>query len=229
MSGWRVDPRRERGRVEGRAVAQHQTGHHLVAGLVVGHAVHRREHDVGMRAQRLLDRPGREVLAVDADPVGVATREVEVAVGVEVPEVARPVPAEAGRLLVRLRVVVVALERTDASGVHDLADALVRVRQPALGVELGDAASRCPSSSTTLTSGPASPSAPSRRSASRLTAMPPSVAPYASMTSTPNRRRERRRRPAASPRCRTRPAAGCRRRRAARAARGGTRAACRCS
>ena len=35
------------------------------------------------RAQRLLDRAGREVLAVDADPVGVPPREIEVAVGVE--------------------------------------------------------------------------------------------------------------------------------------------------
>ena len=35
-------------------------------------------------------------------------------------------------LLGRLGVVVVALERTDARGVHDLADALVRVHEPAV-------------------------------------------------------------------------------------------------
>ena len=70
------------------AVAQHEPRHHLVAGLVVGHAVDRGEHHVGVARERGLDRAGREVLAVDADPVGVAPREVEVAVVVEVAEVA---------------------------------------------------------------------------------------------------------------------------------------------
>ena len=41
------------------AVGQHEAGHHLVAGLVVGDAVDRREHDAGRVAQRLLDRARR--------------------------------------------------------------------------------------------------------------------------------------------------------------------------
>ena len=100
------------------------------------------------------DGLGREVLAVDADPVGVAAGEVEVAVVVEVPEVAGPVPAEAEWPLVGLGVVVVALERSGAGGVDDLAHALVRVQEHALGRRSGPADSSWPSSSTTWTLSP---------------------------------------------------------------------------
>src|SRR5207245_623048 len=75
------------------------------------------------------------VLAVDAYPFGVATREVEVAVPVEVPEVAGPVPAESQRAVVGVGVVVVALEGTRPADVHDLADAFVRVDEATGGVE----------------------------------------------------------------------------------------------
>ena len=134
---------------------------------------------------------GREVLAVDADPVGVAPGEVQVSVVVEVPEVAGPVPAEAERPLVRLGVVVVALERPGAGGVDDLADALVGVERAGRSSSKRARGRSFPSSSTTLTVGPTCPSAPARSSASRSTATPPSVAPNASMTSTPKRRDER--------------------------------------
>ena len=130
--------------------ASTSAGHHLVAGLVVGHAVHGREHDAGRVPQRLLDRAGGEVLAVDADPVGVATGEVEVAVGVLVAEVAGPVPAEARRRRGRVGVVVVALERTDALRVDDLADALLGVRAPGPRSSRRPRAFSLPSSSTTL-------------------------------------------------------------------------------
>jgi hypothetical protein len=73
-----------------------------------------------------LDRTGREVLAVDPDPVRGATGEEEVPVRVDVAEVTGPVPAEARRAFGGLRVVVVALEGPDARGVDDLADAFSR-------------------------------------------------------------------------------------------------------
>ena len=90
-----------------------------------------------MLAQRRLDRPGREVLAVDTQPVGVAPCEVQVAVVVQVPEVAGPVPPETKRPLVRLGVVVVALEGAGAGGVDDLADAVVGVEEAAVAIEAG--------------------------------------------------------------------------------------------
>src|SRR5437870_851177 len=130
-----IDPKG--GGVEYRAVAEHEAGHDLIPGLVVGHAVHACEHHFGVPAQRRLDRPGREVLAVDAQPVGVASREVQIAVVVQVSEVAGPVPAETKRPLVRLGVVVVALEGAGAGGVDDLADAVVGVEEAAVAVEAG--------------------------------------------------------------------------------------------
>ena len=54
-----------------------RASHHLVADLGRRHRVHRGEHDVGVARDDLLDRRGGEVLAVDAQPVGVAAREVE--------------------------------------------------------------------------------------------------------------------------------------------------------
>ena len=79
-SGWPSTNRANADRVEHGAVAQDQRDHHLVAGLLVGHAVDRGHHHVGMTGDGRLDRPGGEVLAVDADPLGGASREVEVAV-----------------------------------------------------------------------------------------------------------------------------------------------------
>src|ERR1019366_7115136 len=100
-----------------------QPGHDLIAGLVVGYAVDGGKHDAGIAGDGCLDRLGGEVLPVDAEPVGVAAREVEVAVVVEVAEIAGPVPAETQRAFIGFRVVVVTLEGSGASGVHDLPDA----------------------------------------------------------------------------------------------------------
>src|SRR5205823_1587424 len=92
------------------AVPELDGGHDLIARVLVGHAVHRREHDVGVPADGGLDRAGGEVLAVDSEPVRGSTREVEEAILVDVPEVTRPVPAAPERRVGGFRVVVIALE-----------------------------------------------------------------------------------------------------------------------
>src|SRR5439155_3299726 len=130
-----MEPVSDAGRVERRAVAQDDADHHLIARLVVRHSVHGSDDHVGVTRDRVLDWLSGEVLAVDAYPFGVATREVEVAVPVEVPEVASPVPAESQRAFVGVGVVVVALEGTRPADVHDLADAFVRVDEATGGVE----------------------------------------------------------------------------------------------
>ena len=56
------------------AFVQVHRDHHLVADLRRRHRVDRGEHDVGVARDHLLDGRGREVLAVDAQPVGVAAR-----------------------------------------------------------------------------------------------------------------------------------------------------------
>ena len=89
--------------VERGAVVQVQRDHHLVADLGRRHGVDRGEHDVGVPRDHLLDRRGREVLAVDPQPVGVAPGEVEEAGVVAVAEVAGPVHAVAHALGVRPR------------------------------------------------------------------------------------------------------------------------------
>src|SRR5205807_979497 len=74
-----VEPPGELDGIERRAVAEDQRRHDLVAGLLVGDAVHGGDDDVRMPGHGRLDRSGREVLAVDAQPLGVAPGEVEVA------------------------------------------------------------------------------------------------------------------------------------------------------
>ena len=88
----------------------------------------------GIPADDALDGAGREVLAVDPEPVVVAAREPQPSVVVDVAEVARPVPAVARALAHRFVVLVVTLEQ-GRRGVHDLADAFVGVEQPAGVVE----------------------------------------------------------------------------------------------
>jgi hypothetical protein len=126
-----VQPAREGDRIELGPIPQHQARHHLVAGLVIRNAVRTAQDDVGVSGEGSFDRRSQEVLTVDPDPVGVAAGEVQVTVFVHVPEVAGPVPPEPGRARVGLRVVVVALERPDAGGIDDLADALGRVEHAA--------------------------------------------------------------------------------------------------
>ena len=98
-SGWLREELVEGGGVEGRAVPQLEADHHPVADRVVGHGVDRDRADVGVAADDRLDRPGREVLAVDPQPVVRPAGEVEPAVGVAVGEVARPVGAVAEALV----------------------------------------------------------------------------------------------------------------------------------
>src|ERR1700722_13939787 len=83
-----------------------------------------------------LDRAGGEVLRVDAPPVTVPAGEVEEAVGVDVAEVARPVPALAQSFLLGIRPLVVPLEAAPAAAVDDLADGCPCVEEAPLGVEL---------------------------------------------------------------------------------------------
>ena len=135
--GLGVEPLRELRTVELNAVREHESGHHLVSRLIVGHAVCGSDDNAGRAAQRFLDRSGREVLAVDPDPVGVPSREVHEAAVVLVTEIARPVPAEASRVRRCVGVVVVALERADTLRVDDLADALLGIEDAASIVELG--------------------------------------------------------------------------------------------
>ena len=91
-----------------------------------------------MVAQRVLDRAGREVLAVHADPVGVAAGEEEVAVGVEVARGRRTSTSRSASSS-RSPSGCCSSPRTGPTprGVHDLADALVGVGQPARRVEAG--------------------------------------------------------------------------------------------
>src|SRR4030095_7024115 len=81
--------------------------------------------------QPRLDRTGEEILAADAQPFGVASGEIDVAVGVHVAEVAGVEPAVAHALLRRFLVLVVALEEGAPGGVDDLVDRLVGVEQAA--------------------------------------------------------------------------------------------------
>lgn len=96
--------------VERRVVVQHERRDERVADAFVGDGVHRDAADVGMAQEDAFDRCGREVLAVHAQPVAPAAGVVEEPVGVEVAEVARPVPAVAHPLRRRGLVVVVARE-----------------------------------------------------------------------------------------------------------------------
>src|SRR4029079_7734334 len=90
-----------------------------------------------MTGHSRFDGAGREVLAVDPDPLGGASGEVEVALLVEVTQCATPVPAVARAPGVGLVVVVVALERPRSGSVHDLAHALLRVDELAVSIETG--------------------------------------------------------------------------------------------
>ena len=78
------EERDERVGVELDVGAELDRRHHPVAELGVGHAVHRGQHHRLPAQQDALDRRRGEVLAVDPDPVGGATGEVEEAVVVAV-------------------------------------------------------------------------------------------------------------------------------------------------
>ena len=98
-SGWLAEELVERRRVEGGAVPQLERDHHPIADRIVGHGVHGDRADVGVAADDRLDRAGREVLAVDPQPLVRPAGEVQPAVGVAVGEVARPVGAVAEPLV----------------------------------------------------------------------------------------------------------------------------------
>src|SRR5262249_58980595 len=126
------EKRRESPGIEGDTRAQLERGHHAVAGFGVRNPVDRGEDDAGIALQDVLDRPGQEVLAVDAQPFHVAAGEVEVALLVAVAEGAGVKLAAPRARPRRLRVVVVALELTDARPVDHLPDALLAIHHSAL-------------------------------------------------------------------------------------------------
>ncbi len=205
---------------------QEQGGHHLVADDRVGHGVDRGQHHVGVALEDLLDRGGGEVLAVDPQPVVVPAPEVEEVVLVPVGEVPGPVPAVAHPGRLGLGVAPVALEPGRPGGVDHLADGLLGVEQPSLGVEhrprallagvgIDDHGSRAgpgraPRGACPACAAPRHPPRWSRRRRGRRSRTAPRTGP-------------RRPRP---PRCRTPAATGCRHRRAARGCPGCRRAAC---
>ena len=88
-----------------------------------------------MAGENALDGSGREVLAVDPQPVVIATGEEEVALLVAIGEVSGPVDPVVDARLVGLVVLPVALEAGGAEAVDELADGLVGVEQAAVGVE----------------------------------------------------------------------------------------------
>ena len=96
--------------VESQTGLELQRDHHLVTDIARRHCVDGHEDNAGEAADDALDWRGREVLTVDAQPVVVASGEVEPPVGVEVAEVARPIPAVASPQGFRFLVLVVALE-----------------------------------------------------------------------------------------------------------------------
>ncbi len=210
-------------------VGQNQPRHHLIAGLVVGHAVDRGQHHARRVPQRLLDRTGGEVLAVDPNPVGRAAREVQVALVVLVTR-GRPTSTSRCVSSSRSRRRCCSSPRTDRRPACSRSRRRIRRRsaharprrvapapfrrrrrrQPAR--DRARARVRRPACRGR--------GSPRRRPRSRRTRRSPRGRSV---------RREAPRPPPVSLRCRTRRAMCSRRRRAARAARAGTRAACRCS
>src|SRR5207249_8666522 len=87
--------------------------------------------------QDALDGGGAEVLAVHAQPLRRAAREVDKALLVLVGEVTAPVHAAPHALGVGGLVVVVALEQAGTGGVHQLTHGLVEVDHATLVVEPG--------------------------------------------------------------------------------------------
>ena len=154
--GGRSAPSRKRANAagsNGALLLQRDRRHHLIAGFGVGHAVHAGQHDVRVARQHLLDGAGEEVLAADAQPFGVATGEIDVAVGIHEAEVAGVEPPVAHALLGRLVVLVVSLEERTAAGVDDLADRLVCVQRVGRSRRSGRRAHSQPSSRRILTPG----------------------------------------------------------------------------
>ncbi len=104
--------------VEAGEVVDLEGDHHTIADRVVGDGVDGGRSGVRVAQHDRLHRPGREVLAVDAQPLVRASGEEEPAVGVAVRQVARPVDAVADLGRRRLLVAVVALERVTGCGVR---------------------------------------------------------------------------------------------------------------
>ena len=96
---------------------------------VSGTGYDRHDREVGVAREDRLDRTGREVLRVDAEPVAGPTGEVEEAVAVDVPEVPGPVPAAPQPFLLGVVAPVVPLELAAPAAVDDLADGLARVER----------------------------------------------------------------------------------------------------
>ena len=125
----------EGGRVEAGAGLELDRGHHLVARTGVGDGVDGHHQHTGEAVEDPLDRAGGEVLAVHADLVAGAAREVEEPVRVPVAQVAGVEALADVALGGGLRVAVVALEQGGTAEVADLADRLGGVGEPTVGVE----------------------------------------------------------------------------------------------
>jgi len=110
----------------------------LVTGHRIGHAEDRDCRDAGCTRQDALDRRGREVLAVDADPIRSATREIEDAVRVAISEVARPVPTLAPAFGFGFRIAVVPLETQSRVASNDFADGIRFKSQTRSDLKMGD-------------------------------------------------------------------------------------------
>src|SRR6185437_12600707 len=116
--------------------------HGLVAGDRVGDSIDGGRGHAWEAAQDLLDRGGREVLRVHAEPVRGAPGEPDEPLLVAVAEVAGPVVTLPQPVPAGLGVVVVALEAGRGPAGDDLADRLLGVGQRAVGVEAGRRADR---------------------------------------------------------------------------------------
>ena len=130
-----------------------------------------------MTGEHAFHRPRGKVLRVDPEPVPAAAREVEETFGIDVAQVARPVPPVAQPVLFGVVPVVVALELAAPAAVHDLADGGAGVEQPPALVELGSRTLPPVAASTTAKSTPPTgfPSAPLGIPSTGLMATPPSL------------------------------------------------------
>ena len=113
-----------------------QGDHHSVTDLGIWHSVGRRQHHAGVTHQDSFNGGTREVLAIDANPIGAAAREIEESFCIAVGQIAGPVRAVAQALGVGLGVVPVALKRA-AGSVDDLTNCLIGVQQLPAVVKLG--------------------------------------------------------------------------------------------
>ena len=174
--------------VERRVRKQLEGRHHLVTDDRVRDGVDRCQRDAGEAGEDPLHRRCREVLAVDAEPVGVATGEVEESFLVPVGQIAAPVDPIPQLCGARLR------RFSSSPRSSPLPACWPALRSPARGSAAGASSSNFAGAhsapvpgSRTSTPSAARPSAPGGMSGVRVTLITPSVEPKASVTTQPNR------------------------------------------